>query len=102
MFCLHTSSPGGKSENFNSRTEGVMKDTSGLIVSAVLMLCGAYVLLTTLRSSEKEIVLIGDIPVSWGFAMVLGLIGGLVGGVIVLTTTQSKRRSTVEIPPVNG
>ncbi len=101
MCCLHTSSPGGKSENSNTCTEGVMKDTSGLIVSALLMLCGAYVLLTTLRSGEKEIVLIGDMPIAWGFAMVIGLIG-LVGGVIVLTTVLSKRKSTAEIPPVNG
>ena len=78
-----------------------MKDKSGLIVSALLMLCGGYVLLTTLRSGEKEIALIGDMPISGGFATVLGLIG-LVGGVIVLTTTLSKRRITAEIPPVNG
>ena len=86
---------------FQRLTEGVMKDKSGLIVSALLMLCGAYVLLTTLRSGEKEMVLIGDMPISWGFAMVIGLIG-LVGGVIVLTTMLSKRKSTAEIPPVNG
>ena len=78
-----------------------MKDTSGLIVSTVLMLCGAYVLLTALRSGEKELALVGNMPISWGFAIVLGLIG-LVGGVIVLTTTRSKRRSTAELPPVNG
>lgn len=78
-----------------------MKDTSGLIVSTVLMLCGAYVLLTALRSGEKELALVGNMPISWGFAIVLGLIG-LGGGVIVLTTTRSKRRSTAEIPPVNG
>jgi hypothetical protein len=97
----HTSSPGRQRENSNTDTEGVMKDTSGLIVSAVLMLCGASVLLTTLRSGEKEIALIGDVPIVWGFALVIGLIG-LVGGVIVLTTTRSKRRSTAKLPPVNG
>jgi hypothetical protein len=81
--------------------EGVMKDKSGLIVSVLLMLCGAYVLLTTLRSGEEEITLVGDMLISWRFATVLGFIG-LVGGVIVLTTTLSKRRITTEIPPVNG
>ena len=101
MSCLHTSSPGGRSENFNPSMEGVMKDKSGLIVSMLLMLCGAYVLLTTLRSGEKEAVLIGDVPISWGFAIVFGLIG-LLGGVIVLTTTRSKRRLAAEIPPVDS
>ena len=60
---------------FHTYTEGVMKDKSGLIVSALLMLGGAYVLLTTLRSGEKEIALIGDMPISWGFAIVLGSSG---------------------------
>ena len=101
MSCLHTSSPGGRSENFNPSMEGVMKDKSGLIVSLLLMLCRAYVLLTTLRSGEKEAVLIGDVPISWGFAIVFGLIG-LLGGVIVLTTTRSKRRLAAEIPPVDS
>ena len=78
-----------------------MKDKSGLIVSMLLMLCEAYVLLTTLRSGEKEAVLIGDVPISWGFAIVFGLIG-LLGGVIVLTTTRSKRRLAAEIPPVDS
>ena len=72
-----------------------MKDKSGSIVSVLLMLCGAYLLLTTLKSGENEIALIGDMPISWGFATVLGLIG-LVGGVVVLTTTRSKRRLAAE------
>ncbi len=77
-----------------------MKDKSGLIGSALLMLCGAYALLTTLRSGEKEVTLIGDMPMSWGFALVLGLVG-LFGGIIVLTTTLSKRKITAELPPGN-
>jgi hypothetical protein len=77
-----------------------MKDKSGSIVSALLMLCGAYALLTTLRSGEKEVALIGDIPISWGFALVLGLVG-LFEGVIVLTTTLSKKKILAEVPPVN-
>jgi hypothetical protein len=60
-----------------------MKDKSRLIVSALLMLFGAYALLATLGSGEKEVTLIGDIPISWGFALVIGLIGLFVG-VIVL------------------
>jgi hypothetical protein len=70
-----------------------MKDKSGLIVSALLILFGAYALLTTLRSGEEEVTLIGDLPIYWGFTLVLGLIG-LFGGVIVLTTTLSKRSRT--------
>ena len=70
-----------------------MKDKSGLIVSVLLMLCGAYALLTTLRSREAEITLIGDIPIYWGFALMFGLIGLFVG-VIVLITWLSKRKLT--------
>ena len=70
-----------------------MKDKSGFIVSALLMLFGVYALLTTLRSGEAEIALIGDIPIYWGFALVFGLLG-LLTGLIVLTTTLSKRRLT--------
>ncbi len=70
-----------------------MKGKSGLIVSALLMLFGVYALLTTLRSGGEEVTLIGNIPISWGFAMVFGLIGLFVG-VIVLTTALSKRRLT--------
>jgi hypothetical protein len=77
-----------------------MKDKSGPIVSAWLMLCGAYALLTTLRSGEKEVALIGDMPISWGFALVLGLVG-LFGGVIVLTTTLSKKKIIAEVPQGN-
>ena len=70
-----------------------MKNKSGFIVSALLMLFGVYALLTTLRSGEEEVTLIADIPIYWGFALVFGLIG-LFAGVIVLTTTLSKRRLT--------
>jgi uncharacterized protein (DUF486 family) len=70
-----------------------MKDKSGLIVSALLMLFGVYALLTTLRSDEKEVTLIGNIPISWGLALMFGLIGLFVGG-IVLMTALSKRRLT--------
>jgi len=92
---------GEKRENTNADTGGIMKDRSGWIVSALLMLCGCYVLLTTLRSGAKEVMLIGDMPITWAFAVVLGLIG-LVGGVIVLITTRSKKRLAAELPPVNG
>ena len=70
-----------------------MKDKSGLIVSVLLMLCGAYALLTTLRSGEEEVTLIGDIPIYWGFGLMFGLIGLFVG-VIVLITWLSKRKLT--------
>ena len=70
-----------------------MKDKSGLIVSVLLMLCGAYALLTTLRSREEEITLIGDIPIYWGFGLMFGFIGLFVG-VIVLITWLSKRKLT--------
>ena len=91
MFCLHTSSPRREEREFQHLYEGVMKDKSGLIVSALLMLFGVYALLTTLRSGEKEVTLIGNIPISWGLALMFGLIGLFVGG-IVLMTALSKRR----------
>jgi hypothetical protein len=60
-----------------------MKDKSRLIVSALLVLFGVYILLTTLGSGEKEVMFLGNVPISWGFALVIGLISLFVG-VIVL------------------
>ena len=54
-----------------------MKDKSGLIVSVLLMLCGAYALLTTLRSEKKRSHLsgtcrfIGDSPWCLGSSVFL-------------------------------
>jgi hypothetical protein len=86
-------SPQGEEREVQHLYEEVMKGKSGVIVSALMMLCGAYALLTTLRSGAEEVMLIGDIPMDWGFGMVVGLVG-LLGGVIVLTTWLSKRRLT--------
>lgn len=77
-----------------------MKDKSAFIVSALLMLFGVYALLTTLRSGEKEVTLIGNMPMSWGFAMMFGLIGLFVGGIVLMTALSIKKAHSIN-PPVN-
>ena len=69
-----------------------MKDKAGLIVPLVMILVGAYVLLTTLGSSGEQVALLGEHALPRGLAMAMGLIG-LGGGAVVMITSLSKSRT---------
>jgi len=71
-----------------------MKNKAGLIVPVVLMLLGAYALLTTFNSSGEEVALLSDHTLPRGLAMIFGLLG-LGGGAIVLFTALSNKRPVV-------
>lgn len=68
-----------------------MKDKAGLIVPILMMLVGAYILITALGSSGEQVNLISDHQVPRGLAMMFGLIG-LGGGIVVMLTALSNRK----------
>jgi hypothetical protein len=69
-----------------------MKRKAGLIVPILLMLLGAYALITTFGSSGEQVNLISDHMIPRGLALMFGLIG-LAGGVVVMRTQLSKTKS---------
>ncbi len=69
-----------------------MKDKVGLIVPILMMLAGAFVLITAFGSSGPQVNLISDHQVPRGLAIMFGLIG-LVGGIVVTLTSLSKPKS---------
>ncbi|HEV8713321.1 MAG TPA: hypothetical protein VGX03_10885 [Candidatus Binatia bacterium] len=70
-----------------------MKNKAGLIVPVLMILIGAYALLTALGSSGEQVTLIADHALPRGLAIVFGLIG-VGGGGIVLLTMLSNRKLT--------
>ena len=68
-----------------------MKEKAGLIVPILMMIIGAYALITTLGSSGEQVNLISDHQIPRGLAMIFGLLG-LAGGVVVMLTSLSKQR----------
>jgi hypothetical protein len=68
-----------------------MKNTAGLIIPGLMILLGAYALITTLGSSGEQVVLLSDHQIPRGLGMVFGLLG-LGGGTIVLLTALSNRK----------
>src|SRR5262249_29304334 len=72
---------------------GDMKNKAGLIVPVVMILLGAYALLTALGSSGEQVNLIADHALPRGLAIVFGLIG-VGGGAVVLLSALSKRQLT--------
>jgi hypothetical protein len=68
-----------------------MKRKAGLIVPILMMLFGAYALLTTFGSSGEQVNLISDHMIPRGLALMFGLIG-LAGGVVVMRTQLSKTK----------
>jgi hypothetical protein len=71
-----------------------MKNTAGLIIPVLMILLGAYALITTLGSSGEQVVLLSDHQIPRGLGMIFGLLG-LGGGIIVLLTALSNRRHAV-------
>lgn len=69
-----------------------MKDKAGLIVPVLMMLSGAYALITTLGSSGESVNLLSDHLIPRGLAIMFGLLG-LGGGLVVMMTSLSKRKS---------
>ena len=69
-----------------------MKRKAGLIVPILMLLFGAYALITTFGSSGEQVNLISDHMIPRGLALMFGLIG-LAGGVVVMRTQLSKTKS---------
>jgi hypothetical protein len=70
-----------------------MKNKAGLIVPLLMILVGAYVLLTALGSSGEQVALIADHALPRGLVIAFGLIG-VGGGCVVLLTVLSNRKLT--------
>jgi hypothetical protein len=69
-----------------------MKDKAGLIFPGLLMLFGAYALITALGSDGEQIALLGASAVPRGLALMFGLIGLVGGGVVIFTSLTNKKR----------
>lgn len=72
-----------------------MKDKAGLIVPILMMIFGAYALITTFSSSGEQVNLISDHLVPRGLAIMFGFIG-LGGGLVVALTSLSKGKALSE------
>ena len=68
-----------------------MKRKAGLIIPILMLLFGAYALITTFGSSGEQVNLISDHMIPRGLALMFGLIG-LAGGVVVMRTQLSKTK----------
>jgi hypothetical protein len=73
------------------RKENIMKGKAGLIFPVLMMLFGAYALLTALGSSGEQVALIADQAVPRGLAIVFGLISLVGGGVVVMTSLSNRK-----------
>jgi hypothetical protein len=76
----------------SKKGEKGMKDKAGLIVPILLMLFGAYALVTTLGSSGDSVTLLSDHQIPRGLAMMFGLLG-LGGGMVVMLTSLAKGKT---------
>ncbi len=70
-----------------------MKNKAGLIIPIVMILFGAYALLTTLGSSGEQVTLLSNHSLPRGLTMVLGLLG-LGGGLVVMFSARSGKKHT--------
>jgi hypothetical protein len=80
---------GNTNEKSVLKGEKRMKDKAGLIVPILMMIFGAYALITAMGSSGESVTLISDHQMPRGLAMMFGLIG-LGGGAVVMMTSLSK------------
>jgi hypothetical protein len=72
-----------------------MKNKAGLIVPVLMLIFGAYALLTALSTSGEQVMLISDHAIPRGLAIMFGLIC-LGGGAVVTMSALSKKNSRVE------
>ena len=66
----------------------------GLIFPVLMMLCGAYVLITALGTSGEQVTLLSDHQIPRGLAMMFGLIC-LGGGAFTTISVLAKKNSSV-------
>jgi hypothetical protein len=71
-----------------------MKNKVGLIVPVLMLVFGAYMLLTAFSTGGEQVRLISDHQIPRGLAIMFGLIC-LGGGVVVIMTALSKKNSRV-------
>ena len=71
-----------------------MKNKAGLIVPMLMLVFGAYALLTALGTSGEQVVLMSDHQIPRGLAIMFGLIC-LGGGVAITLSALSKKNSRV-------
>ena len=69
-----------------------MKNKAGLIVPVLMLIFGAYALLTVLSTSGEQVTLISDHEIPRGLAIMFGLIC-LGGGVVITMSALSKKNS---------
>jgi hypothetical protein len=71
-----------------------MKHKAGLIVPVLMLVFGAYALLTALGTGGEQVTLISDHEIPRGLAMMFGLIC-LGGGAVIAISALSKKNSRV-------
>jgi hypothetical protein len=71
-----------------------MKNKAGLIFPVLILIFGAYALLTALGTSGEQVTLISNHEIPRGLAMMFGLIC-LVGGVFTTISVLAKKNSRV-------
>ena len=69
-----------------------MKNKAGLIVPVLMLIFGAYALLTALGTSGEQVTLISDHQIPRGLAIMFGLIC-LGGGVVITMSALAKKNA---------
>ena len=74
-----------------------MKTKAGLIVPVLMLIFGAYALLTALGTSGEQVTLVSDHQIPRGLAIMFGLIC-LGGGVVITMSALAKKHPHMEEP----